>query len=141
MLRMIESEFKGDFFDRERGRCKENFGLQDNMVHDGFLGGKTGILFYQEIQVIGMRMETVGVKAHRTLVAIIFLDQFIKFFYERVVDLFFLLALRLRKQPIAFNNQFKDFDGNHEAFLSQFPLVLTENIFEKWLQLFDLVVF
>src|SRR5258708_11235817 len=50
MLRMIKSEFKRDFFDRERGRCKENFGLQDNMFHDGFLGGKTGILFYQEIQ-------------------------------------------------------------------------------------------
>ena len=63
MFRMIESEFKRDFFDRERRGCKENFGLQYNMVHDGFLGGKTGILLYQEIQMIGMSMETVGVKA------------------------------------------------------------------------------
>ena len=64
MLRMIKSEFKGDFFDRERGGCKENFGLQDNMVHDGFLGGKTRILLDQEIQMIGMSMETVGIKAY-----------------------------------------------------------------------------
>ena len=64
MFRMIKSEFKRDFFDRERGRCKENFGFQDNMVHDGFLGGKTGILLYQEIQMIGMSMETVGIKAY-----------------------------------------------------------------------------
>jgi hypothetical protein len=64
MLRMIEAEFKRDFFDRERGRGKENFGLQDNMVHDGFLGRETGILLHQEIQMIGMSMETVGIKAH-----------------------------------------------------------------------------
>jgi hypothetical protein len=64
MFRMIKSEFKRNFFDRERSRYKENFGLQDNMFHDGFLGSKTGILLYQEIQMIGMSMETVGVKAH-----------------------------------------------------------------------------
>src|ERR1700722_7238758 len=64
MLRMIESEFKRDFFDRERSRCKENFGLHDDVVHNGFLCGKTGILFYQEIQMIGMSMEAIGVKAH-----------------------------------------------------------------------------
>jgi hypothetical protein len=64
MLGMIKSEFVCDLFDREGGGCKENLGFQDNMVQDGFLGGKTGVLFYQGIQMIGMSMESVGVKAH-----------------------------------------------------------------------------
>ena len=131
MLRMIKPEFERDLFDRQRSGCKQNFSLQDNMVHDGFLRGKTSILLYQGIQVIGMRMEFFGVEVYRTLAATVLLDQFIKFFYKRIVYLFFILALGLRKQPIALNNQFKDLERNHEILFGQFPFMFIENIFEK----------
>ena len=101
------------------------------MRQDGFFGREARVLFYQEIQVIGMRMKTFGVKAHRALAAVMFLDQFIEFFYERVEDLFLLLALRVREQPIAFNDQFEDLDGDHDAFFGQFSFMFSENIFEK----------
>src|SRR5579871_1943761 len=98
------------------------------------------MLSHQEIQVIGMNMQGIGVKLYGSLLCTVLLDQIMERFDHFTVTVEMEWQRSTRKQAVALDEYFKDFDSDHFILIGQLPAIFIEKLLEYSRQVFRLFI-